>query len=106
MSVTGRAMFHLATAKKAFHEARSLTPFFRVFRRLPISRGSTTLHSSIRTWHLSFELAPALRKPARSAACDQGKYRQTQQVALSHQDKGERSQKPAEMVLALIRAGL
>src|SRR5882757_3995586 len=70
MCATGRATFRLATAKKAFREARLLTPFFRVFKRLLISRGSTTPHSSIRTWRLSCEHAPVLRKPARSADCD------------------------------------
>jgi hypothetical protein len=44
MCATGRAIFRLATARKAFREARLPMPFFRVFRRLKISRGSTTPH--------------------------------------------------------------
>src|SRR5215470_19256966 len=66
----GPAMFHPATARRAFREARSPTRFFRGSRHLRIWRESIAPLTSILIWRLSFGLAPAFQRPTQNAACN------------------------------------
>src|SRR5205809_8117898 len=67
MSVTGRAIFPLATVRKAFREARLPMRFFRVFRTRRIWRELITRRLLIAIWRRFCGAVPVLPKPTPSA---------------------------------------
>src|SRR5438067_12492656 len=106
MFVTGRAIFRLATVRRAFREARLPTRFFRVFRTRRIWRELVTRRLLIAIWRRFCVAVPVLPKPMLSAGFDPPKKVGTARCAVRRPQRGVPTRYVPQIMLAFIGARL